>query len=167
MEAFPELREGLTGSEDAIEIDSVYELWFELLPMVRAAHDEGNRDLLRRIYDYAHWSARHPSEEIWNPVGVAFLEHLLDDPETIEDSAAFLQRLTFPVSRMPEEVKKLGESQAVSEARMQEILSWLDNDVIEDVWGLWQLMLRATDMDTVGRLLREQNRPVPGDTGQT
>lgn len=76
LETFPELRQELC---EPGEIENVYELWFELLPMVRTAHDDGDADMLRRIYDVAHWSARHPSKELWNPVGVAFLEHLFDD----------------------------------------------------------------------------------------
>ena len=171
LEAFPELREELTGAGDTIAIGSAYSLWFELLPMVRAAHDDGDTDLLQRIYDYAHWSARHPSKEVWNPVAVAFLEHLFDTPRDVEDVLAVMEdtlNLPGPLSpavfvSLPEEIKKTGETRRVSEARMREILAWLAGDVIEDVWALWQFRLEESDMDLLRRLLREQNRPLPED----
>lgn len=76
LEEFPELRHELTRPH---EIETVYELWFELLPMAVHAHTREDDDLLRRIYGYAHWSMRQPSRELSNPAAVAFLEHLLDD----------------------------------------------------------------------------------------
>ena len=127
LEAFPELREELTEPH---EIESVYSLWFELLPMARSADDDGDTDLLRRIYEYAHLVSAAPSKELWNPVGVAFLEHLFDD---------------------------------ATEARMRDVLAWLADDVVQDVWGLWQWRLEGDKVEIVRRLLREQNRPVPED----
>ena len=164
QEAFPELYEELSDPE---EIDNPYQLWFELLPMVRAAHDDGNPDLLQRIYDYAHWSARHPSEEVWNPVMVAFVEHLFDQPADVETVVAFLERMSFPLDEMPEEVKKLGESECVPEARIREVLSWLADDVVEDAWPLWTFRLKTSEMDIVRRVLRERNRPVPDDAEES
>jgi hypothetical protein len=123
LEAFPELRRELTRPH---EIESVYDLWRELLWMTRDAHTRNDSELLRRIYDYAHWAMRHPSKDLWNPVAVAFLEHLLD---------------------------------GASEERIRAILPWLANDLVADVWGLWELM--GVELERVARVLREQKRPVP------
>jgi hypothetical protein len=42
------------------------------------ANARGDDDLLRRILEYAAWSARHPAKDVWNAVGVSFYEHLFD-----------------------------------------------------------------------------------------
>ena len=52
IEAFPELRRELTNRK---EVDSIYDLWFELLPLATEAHRENESDLLRRIYGFAEW----------------------------------------------------------------------------------------------------------------
>jgi hypothetical protein len=125
LDQFPELRNELNRRH---AIETVYQLWFELLPMAQEAHRSGDTDLLRRIYGYAHWAVRHPSKELWNPAAVAFLEHLFDDD--------------------------------ASEARMRDVLGWLADDVVGDVWGLWEW--RGVDMKAVSRVLQEQRRKVPG-----
>src|SRR5262245_59424304 len=51
-------------------------LWFELLPLARAAHGAGDDDLLGRIYGYARW-CHAQGGELTNAVGVSFYEHLL------------------------------------------------------------------------------------------
>jgi hypothetical protein len=73
LEYFPQLRRQLNRKEY-----SIYLLYFDLLPMSRAAHANSNRDLLRRTYEYAEWCLRQRSEALWNPAGVAFYEHLFD-----------------------------------------------------------------------------------------
>jgi hypothetical protein len=75
LELFPQLGRDLQGRDY-----SIYELFFDLEPMLRAAHDANDTDLLRRIYEFAEWCAREPAEELWNAAGVAFYEHLFDDP---------------------------------------------------------------------------------------
>jgi len=94
LEQFPELHAELTRPH---EIDSVYELWSTLLPMAMDAHARHDTDLLRRIYGYAHWSARHPSEHLWNPVAVSFLEALLDNEASEERMDKVLEWLADDV----------------------------------------------------------------------
>ena len=73
IEDFPELRQDL---QDAAF--TPYMLFFELLPMVRAAHETENSVLLRKLYGYAAWCMDQNAEDLWNAAGVCFYEHLFD-----------------------------------------------------------------------------------------
>lgn len=59
---------------------SVYQLYFDLLPMERAAHDRGDRETLCRIHGFAEWCLTQREKELWNSAGVCFYEHLFDEP---------------------------------------------------------------------------------------
>jgi hypothetical protein len=77
---FPDLRDEL-DEEDA----SIYTLFFELLPRCHEAHKNGDiRFELPRIYAYAEWCFHQTENDLWNAAGVAFYEHLIDEPETQE-----------------------------------------------------------------------------------
>ena len=73
LELFPTLRRELNDREYTI-----YMLYFDLLPMVREAHDEDDRNLLRRIYGFAAWCFDQKAKDLWNSAAVAFYEHLFD-----------------------------------------------------------------------------------------
>jgi hypothetical protein len=75
IDAFPELRRELN---DDSEIFSVYALWFELLPLAKQAHRDGNDDILQRIYGFADWCHLERGE-LGNAVAVSFYEHLFDE----------------------------------------------------------------------------------------
>jgi len=77
LEAFPELRKQIENPE---EVFSIYALWFELLPLTRTAHREGDRTTLSRVYEYAEWCSRQRPQDLWNSVAVCFYEHLFDEP---------------------------------------------------------------------------------------
>ena len=53
-------------------------LYFDLVPMVREAHDENDDETLRRIYGFAEWCFSQTAEDLYNAAGVAFYEHLFD-----------------------------------------------------------------------------------------
>lgn len=74
LEFFPQLRRELQRRDY-----SIYLLYFDLLPMVRKAHDTDDADLLRRIYSFAAWCLEQKAKDLWNAAGVAFYEHLFDD----------------------------------------------------------------------------------------
>jgi hypothetical protein len=74
LELFPTLREDINSGDYTI-----YMLYFDLLPMVRDAHDANDRDVLRKIYSFAEWCLAQQSEDLWNAAGVAFYEHLFDE----------------------------------------------------------------------------------------
>src|SRR5262245_3165215 len=72
---FPEMHREL-GEGDY----SIYQLFFDLLPIVQAAHSEKKDDVLRRSYGFVDSCVRqHRSQEPCNAAVVAFLEHLFDD----------------------------------------------------------------------------------------
>jgi hypothetical protein len=69
---------------------TIYQLFFNLLPLVEEAHQEGNSDRLRRAYGFAEWCLSQESKELWNPAGVAFYEHLFDQETLWNDIIPWL-----------------------------------------------------------------------------
>jgi hypothetical protein len=102
LAVFPELTDELRQGDF-----TVYQLFFELVPLVKAAHRQGNIDTLRRSYGFAEWCLSQDSKDLWNSAGVAFYEHLFDE-----------------------------------EALWLEVIPWLSPNVIAQVGGLWELMLK-------------------------
>jgi hypothetical protein len=83
---FPTLRRDLQRRDF-----SIYMVFFDLVPMVREAHESGNRELLRRIYGFAEWCFNQKAKDIWNAAGVAFYEHLFDKcPSVWEECVRWL-----------------------------------------------------------------------------
>jgi hypothetical protein len=72
---FPQLRRDLNRRDY-----SVYSLYFDLKPLLRAALDAGDDGFVRGAFGFAEWCARSPNKDLWNPAGVAFYEHLFDYP---------------------------------------------------------------------------------------
>src|SRR5690242_11221551 len=54
-------------------------VFFDLLPRVRIAHQNGDVEMLRRIYGFAEWCFEQKAKDMWNAARVAFYEHLFDD----------------------------------------------------------------------------------------
>jgi hypothetical protein len=90
LEALPELRSEL--EQPGL---SLYEAFFEIVPLCHKAHIEGNMDLLTRIYRFAAWCSRQPDPALWNPVGVAFYEHLADSGPTLKAIPDWVPRDVF------------------------------------------------------------------------
>jgi hypothetical protein len=76
LEVFPQLRHHLQRRGY-----SVYQLFFDLLPMSREAHDINDSEALGRIYGFADWCFRQREKGLWNPAGVAFYEQVFDVAE--------------------------------------------------------------------------------------
>ena len=75
LELFPDLQ------SDIEEPDAnIYTLFFELLPRCEAAHVAGDTSELQKIYGYAEWCSLQQEKDLWNAAGVAFYEHLVDEP---------------------------------------------------------------------------------------
>jgi hypothetical protein len=90
VELFPDLR------EDVDEPDvTIYDVFRELLARVHEAHVRRDAEELRRIYGYAEWCFHQPEEEMWNAAGVAFYEHLVDQPATLQGIAEWLRPDVF------------------------------------------------------------------------
>lgn len=62
---------------------SIYMVFFDLLPRVREAHQEGDTETLRRVYGFAEWCFEQQAKDMWNAAGVAFYEHLFDSHRTL------------------------------------------------------------------------------------
>ncbi|MFN8515255.1 MAG: hypothetical protein U0841_22245 [Chloroflexia bacterium] len=73
MVRFPHLRQELHDRHYTI-----YGLYFDLLPMARAAHDADDSETLRQIYTFAGWCFAQRNKDLWNAAAVAFYEHLFD-----------------------------------------------------------------------------------------
>ena len=80
LELFPDLRIEIQHGESTI-----YTVFFELLPRCRQAHHERNTEELEKIYGYAEECFRSRNKEMWNAAGVAFYEHLGDEPATRDE----------------------------------------------------------------------------------
>ena len=80
LELFPDLRNEIQQGDTTI-----YTVFFELLPRCRQAHLAKNTEELKKIYGYAEWCFRHKAKYLWNAAGVAFYEHLGDQPETRDE----------------------------------------------------------------------------------
>ena len=76
VEQFPTLRRELNNPTY-----SIYALFFDLLPMVREAHQPVNEEVLRRIYDFAARCLDQRAKDLWNAAATAFYEHLFDRRE--------------------------------------------------------------------------------------
>lgn len=75
LELFPDLRPDIEE-----EGANIYTLFFELLPRCEAAHIAGDTPELQKIYGYAEWCFHQQEKDLWNAAGVAFYEHLVDEP---------------------------------------------------------------------------------------
>ena len=75
LELFPNLKNDLNRPDYTI-----YSLFFDLLSAVQQAHRQGDQDRLTAIYGFATWCARERAQPLWNAAGVAFYEHLFDEP---------------------------------------------------------------------------------------
>jgi hypothetical protein len=90
IELFPDLRQEIESPELTI-----YQLFFELLPRCREAHDRNDMAELQRIYGFADWCATQRSKDLWNAAGVAFYEHLADSNQTFESIPKWVRRPIF------------------------------------------------------------------------
>jgi hypothetical protein len=75
IELFPDLRSEVEDPDATI-----YSVFFALLPRCREAHDRDDTSELEKIYGFAEWCASQKAKDLWNSAGVAFYEHLFDEP---------------------------------------------------------------------------------------
>lgn len=80
LELFPDERREIQDGRTTI-----YQLFFLLLPRCRQAHKDDDIKELGKIYGYAEWCFRQRAQSLWNSAGVAFYEHLGDEPETRDE----------------------------------------------------------------------------------
>jgi hypothetical protein len=70
----------------------VYQLFIDLVPLVKEAHRQQNTDMLRRAYDFAEWCLSQDNKELWNPVAVSFYEHLFDEEDLWREIVPWLSQ---------------------------------------------------------------------------
>jgi len=90
IELFPDLRPEIESRELTI-----YQVFFELLPRCREAHDRNDISELERIYGFADWCASQKAKDLWNAAGVAFYEHLADSNRTLDALPHWVRRPIF------------------------------------------------------------------------
>jgi hypothetical protein len=79
MELFPQLEAELRSNG----IHRPYDLFHQLRVMADQAHQRGDEQELQKIYAYAEWASRQRAKDLWNPAGVAFYEHIVENPATM------------------------------------------------------------------------------------
>ena len=84
LELFPEHKNWI---EDGRETFSIYQLFFNLLPLAQEAHVKQDRNTLAKMYKFAEWcwEQKRTSRFIHNAVGVAFYEHLVDKDSSLKE----------------------------------------------------------------------------------
>ena len=114
IELFPDLRQLFSRPET-----SPYDVFFELLPRCREAHERNDEAELAKIYGYATWCARQPAKTLWNPAGVSFYEHIVDCPQARQEFHRWVEPDVFDdVSSLlewrlgPERFRDLAEAYA-------------------------------------------------------
>jgi hypothetical protein len=98
-------------------------LYFDLLPMVREAHERDDIETLRRIYGFAEWCSSQSAQDIWNSAAVAFYEHLFDEKRYWTKVVPWLSpeiiRCCWPLWEVRLEPKELDEIQQLIVNRKQ------------------------------------------------
>ncbi|MFD1147825.1 DUF7674 family protein [Saccharothrix hoggarensis] len=62
----------------------------ELWQLALEAHRDGDREVLRRVYGFAHWCFRQPERFLSDASVVSFYEHVFDEWELRDEVAPWL-----------------------------------------------------------------------------
>jgi hypothetical protein len=90
MELFYDMRYYFQNKDDTI-----YMVFFALLPRVKQAHQLNDIDELNKIYGYAEWCLSQKSKNLWKAAGVAFYEHLVDADITYQAIPLWIKPAVF------------------------------------------------------------------------
>jgi hypothetical protein len=90
VECAPELKK-----EFEQEYLTLYTVFMELLPILLQAHIDNDLERLKKIYDFAEWCLKQEDEELWNPAGVSFYEHLADSDVTYLQFTNWIKKETY------------------------------------------------------------------------
>lgn len=74
IEIAPELRRDFEDPDV-----SIYNVFSDLLGVLKKAHVERDVDAIKNVYDYAEWCHRQKDQDLWNAAAVSFYEHLCDN----------------------------------------------------------------------------------------
>jgi hypothetical protein len=90
IETFPEVRTEFEPPDVTL-----YDVFGHLIQWCREAHNSGDDAALSRIYGFAEWCPRQSAQELWNPAGVSFYEHLADSEATLASIPKWVARDVF------------------------------------------------------------------------
>lgn len=90
IDAAPELKKELEAPDCTI-----YTAFFDLLPVLRTAHENNDQQRLQLIYDFAEWCMQQKAKDLWNAAGVAFYEHLGDEDSTYPAFTQWVKKETY------------------------------------------------------------------------
>ena len=109
LELFPEHKNWI---EDENLTPTIYDIFFDLLPIAEEAHVNQNKEALGKIYEFSEWCWRQKqtAPDIYNAVAVAFYEHLVDNETLLKDIPYWIKPEIF------NDIKILFEERLSSEA---------------------------------------------------
>jgi hypothetical protein len=110
-EMFYDLRFEFQGSSDTI-----YSLFFALLPRLVKAHEDSDINTIKNIYEYSEWCFYQRDKNLWNAVSVGLYEHLADKVITLKAIPYYIKPDIFF------ELKELYK-QRLSEDKYMELLN--------------------------------------------
>ena len=109
LECLPELSRELEQPDS-----NIYTVFIEMKPILVQAHQNKDRERLKKLYSFAEWCFSQKEKELWNAAGVAFYEHLGDYPETLRDFTQWVKpvfykdiRALLEMRMLPEDLKRL------------------------------------------------------------
>ena len=79
IELFPDLRDAFQAADTTI-----YDVFLDLLPRCREAHENEDNEELQKIYGYVAWCAHQNNKDLWNAAGVGFYEHIIDCRQAVD-----------------------------------------------------------------------------------
>lgn len=77
--------------------ETIYDVFRTLLRLVKEAHNRGDEDQLKKIYEYAEWCSNQRADDLWNAAGVSFYEHLVDDEVTHQAIPLWIKPRIFSI----------------------------------------------------------------------
>jgi hypothetical protein len=94
LELFPKQRNWI---QDRNLTFSIYQLFFDLLPIAQEAHNNQDTETLEKIYYYAEWcwKQKNRAADVYNAVAVAFYEHLIDHRSSRKDIPQWIKPEIF------------------------------------------------------------------------
>ncbi|MBL7747304.1 MAG: hypothetical protein JNM19_07765 [Chitinophagaceae bacterium] len=77
IELLPDFRQEFEKADTTI-----YDVFIEVLPATRKAHELNDMNRLKQLYAFAEWCFSQKDKDLWNAAGVSFYEHLADEEIT-------------------------------------------------------------------------------------
>ncbi|ULL16521.1 hypothetical protein DVH26_19995 [Paenibacillus sp. H1-7] len=77
--------------------ETIYDVFRTLLGLVKEAHNRGDEDQLKKIYEYAEWCSTQRADDLRNAAGVSFYEHLVDDEVTYQAILRWIKPTIFSI----------------------------------------------------------------------